>query len=213
VAAARAVYDAWAERYVGLVGTEISEATECPVDRALLMAFVDLVAVSHGVRVADIGCGPGRVAACLAANGLDVIGIDVSSAMLAEARRAHPDIEFQEGRLDDLPIAGGALAGAVCWYSIIYTPPGRLDQAFAELQRVLEPGGHLLLAFQAGDGCPMHRTDAHGTGLALTVYRHRLGDLTRRLERARFVVHATAERAPELDHESTPQGFVIARSR
>jgi hypothetical protein len=69
------------------------------------------------------------------------------------------------------------------------------------------------LAFQAGDGGPTHRTDVHGTGLALTVYRHRLGDLARRLERARFVVHATAERAPELDHESTAQGFVIARSR
>jgi SAM-dependent methyltransferase len=212
VAAARAVYEASAERDVGLVGTEISAATEGPVDRSLLMAFVELVATSRGARVADIGCGPGRVAAYLAANGLDVIGIDVSPAMLAEARRAHPNIEFEEGRLDDLPITAGALAGAVCWYSIIYTPPERLHEAFAELRRVLEPAGHLLVAFQAGDGGPTHRTDAHGTGLALTVYRHRLRDLTRRLERARFVVHATAERAPELDHESTPQGFVIART-
>jgi SAM-dependent methyltransferase len=153
------------------------------------------------------------VAAYLAANGLDAIGIDVSPAMLAEARRAHPDIEFDVGRLDDLPIADGALASAVCWYSIIYTPPERLDDAFAELRRVVEPGGHLLLAFQAGDGGPTHRTDAHGTGLALTLYRHRLGDLTLRLERARFVVRTTAERAPELDHESTPQAFVIAQAR
>jgi SAM-dependent methyltransferase len=213
VAAARAVYEASSERYVGLVGTEINPATEGPVDRSLLMAFVELVATSRGARVADVGCGPGRVAAYLAANGLDVIGIDVSPAMLVEARRAHPDIEFEEGCLDDLPITGGALTGAICWYSIIYTPPERLDAAFDELRRVLEPGGHLLLAFQVGDGDPMHRTDAQGTGLALTVYRHGLGDLTRRLERARFVVHATAERAPELDHESTPQGFVIARSR
>jgi SAM-dependent methyltransferase len=175
------------------------------------MAFVELVATSCGTRVADVGCGPGRVAAYLAANGLDVIGIDVSPAMLAEARRAHPDIEFEEGRLDDLPITAGTLAGAVSWYSIMYTPPERLDDAFAEMRRVLEPGGHLLLAFQTGDGGPTHRTDAHGTGLELTVYRHQPGDLTRRLEAAGLVVHATAERAPELDHESAPQGFVIAR--
>ena len=88
----------------------------------------------------------------------------------------------------------------------------RLDEAFAEPRRVLEPGGHLLLAFQAGDGGATYRTDAHGTGLPLTVYRHGLGDVTRRLETVGFVVHATAECAPELDHESTPQGFVMART-
>jgi ubiquinone/menaquinone biosynthesis C-methylase UbiE len=107
------------------------------------MAFVELVATSRRARVADVGCGPGRVAAYPAANGLDVIGFDVSPAMLAEARRAHPDIEFEEGRLDDIPITAGTLTGAVRWYSIIYTLPERLHDALAELRRVLEPGGHL----------------------------------------------------------------------
>lgn len=78
---------------------------------------------------------------------------------------------------------------------------------------MLEPGGHLLLAFQAGDGEATHHTDALGTGLPLTIYRHGLGDLTGRLHGSGFVVDATAEREPELDHESTPQAFVIARSR
>lgn len=210
--AARAVYDASAEWYVGFVGTEISAATEGPIDRSLLMAFVELVVAGGGAQVADIGCGPGRVAAYLASHGLDVVGIDVSWALLVEARRAHPDIKFEEGRLDDLPITDRTLAGAICWYSIIYTPPERLDEVFAELRRVLVPGGLLMLAFQAGDGEATHRTNAHGTGLPLTIYRHGLGDLTRRLEKAGFTVHATAERKPELDHESTSQGFVIARS-
>jgi SAM-dependent methyltransferase len=213
VTAARAVYDASAERYVGFVGTELSTATEGPIDRSLLMAFVELVATSPGTQVADVGCGPGRVAAFLAAQGLDAIGIDVSQAMLVQARRAHPDIEFEEGRLDDLPITAGSLAGAVCWYSLIYTPPERLDDAFAELKRVLEPGGHLLLAFQAGNGEAVHRTDAHGTSLPLTSYRHGIEDLTRRLDEAGFEVYTTAQRGPELDHESTVQAFVIARRR
>jgi len=207
------VYDASTERYVGFVGTEISSATEGPVDRSLLRAFVELVVAGGGARVADLGCGPGRVAAYLAAHGLDVIGIDVSSAMLVEARRAHPDITFEEGRLHDLPIADGTLAGAVCWYSIIYTPPQRLDEVFTELRRVLAPGGHVLLAFQAGNGEATHRNDAHGSGLSLTSYRHGSGDLRRRLGKVGFVVYATAERESELAHESTPQGFVIARSR
>jgi SAM-dependent methyltransferase len=213
VAAARAVYDASRETYLQFVGTEVSAATEGPIDRSLLTAFVELVGTRPGTHVADVGCGPGRVAAFLAAHGLDVVGVDVSPAMLGAARDAHPGIQFEEGRLDELPITEGSLAGVVCWYSIIYTPPERLDDVFAELRRVLTSEGYLLIAFQVGSGEPIHRADAHGTKLSLTSYRHALDDITRRLEAAGLSVHATALREPELDHESSPQAFVIARSR
>jgi hypothetical protein len=133
--------------------------------------------------------------------------------MLTEARRAHPDIPFEEGRLDDLPITTESLSGAVCWYSIIHTPPERLVDTLTELKRVLEPGGHLLLAFQAGLSEPVHRADAHGTGLPLTSYRHALDDVTSGLGEAGFDVHAAAHRGPEFGHESTMQAFVIARRR
>jgi len=169
------------------------------------------VAAGTVKRVADVGCGPGRVAAFLATHGLDVVGVDVSAAMLAAARFAHPSIEFEEGQLDDLPIDEGSLAGVVCWYSIIYTPPECLGAAFAEVVRVLSRGGYLLVAFQAGSGEPVDRTDAHGTGFSLTSYRHSLGDVTGCLEQAGLEVRATALREPEFDHETTRQAFVIAR--
>ena len=211
VAAARAVYDASADRYVEFAGTELSAATEALIDRALLNVFVELVGTGSGTPVADLGCGPGRVAAFLARQGLDVIGVDVSPAMLAVARFAHPEIEFEEGRLDDLPVAEGSLAGVVCWYSIIYTPPSHLGDVLTEIERVLRPAGYLLLAFQAGNGELIHNGDAHGTGVALTSYRHGLSDVAARLNRAGLEVRATALREPEFDHETTPQAFVIAR--
>ena len=99
----------------------------------------------------------------------------------------------------------------MCWYSIIYTPPDLLGDAFAELARVLMPGGHLLLAFQAGGGESVLRTDAHGTGLPLTSIRHGVGVVTSRLEDAGLSVRATALREPEFEHETTPQAFVIGR--
>src|ERR1700735_5498944 len=136
VATARAVFDQAATRYVQFVGTEISSATEDPIDRALLVAFIELIKRQSVVRVADVGCGPGRVTAFMAERGLDVVGVDVSQAMLAVARTAHPHIKFEEGQLNALPIETGVLAGAVCWYSIIYTPPDRLAEAFGELTRV-----------------------------------------------------------------------------
>jgi len=209
VSAARNVFDVAAETYVRYVGTEVGPATEHAVDRALLLGFVDLVTGHATAPVADIGCGPGRVAAFLADHGLDAVGVDPSPAMLAVARTAHPGLHFDEGQLDALPIGTGALAGAVCWYSIIYTPLDGLDAAFDELARVLRPGGFLLLAFQTG-GTPVHREDAFGTHLPLTSYRHGVHEVTDRLERSGFRICTTTLRAPTLDHETTPQGFVIA---
>ena len=208
---ARAVYDATAKAYGQLVGTDLTPAFEGPIDRALLAAFVECVRTTVG-PVLDVGCGPGRVAAFLAAHGLDVIGVDVSRAMLDVARDAHPGIAFHEGRLTALPVADEALSGAVCWYSIIHTPPEHLDDVFAELKRVLAHEGNLLVAFQAGDGECVHRTNAYDTGLTLTSYRHSTDEVARQLTAAGLRVHARAVREPELPHESTRQAFLFARA-
>lgn len=151
VSAARAVYDATAEVYGEVVGTELTPAFEGPIDRAVLAAFVECVTGSKAGPVADVGCGPGRMAAFLAAHGLNVIGVDVSQAMLAVARDAHPGIRFEEGRLTDLPLPDEYLGGAVCWYSIIHTPAAHLDDVFTELKRVLAHEG------ASPDGLPSGR--------------------------------------------------------
>ena len=212
VETARAVYDASAEEYVKFVGVEISAATEGPVDRSLLAAIIELVATAPPGRIADVGCGPGRVAALFASHGFDVLGIDVSAAMLDVARSAHPTIVFEEGQLTALPVADATLAGAVYWYSIIYTPPERFDEVWVELTRALLPGGYVLLAFQAGYGEPVHRADAFGTQLPLTTYLHDPDHVIRTLTKAGLQLHARAIREPELAHESSPQAFIIARS-
>lgn len=211
VATTRAVYDATANRYAERVGTEITASFEAAVDRALLDAFAERVATNPG-PVLDVGCGPGRVAAFLAARGLDVVGVDLSPVMVEVARRAHPDIEFREGQLRALPAPDRAFVGMVSWYSIIHTPPSELDRTFAEMRRVLTGGAHFLAAFQAGEGEPSRRTDAYGTGHTLTHYRHSPDDVVGQLASAGLRVHARAVREPELDHERGPQAFLLARA-
>lgn len=206
VASCRAVYDASVALYVEAIGTEVSSAFESVIDRAFLAAFAER---STGGVVADVGCGPGRVSSFLAARGADVVGVDVSTAMLAAARSAHPDITFEEGRLDDLPFADASLDGVVCWYSIIHTPPDCLDRAFAEIARVVRPGGHLLVGFQAGDNEVVQREDAYRSGHTLTSYRHDAPGVALRLREASFAVHASAKREPEFGHETTPQAFLL----
>jgi ubiquinone/menaquinone biosynthesis C-methylase UbiE len=212
VEAPRRVFDATADDYVRFVGTEVGEATEAAIDRSVLYAFAESLASSHVPgNVADLGCGPGRVAALLARHDLDVIGIDISQALLAIARRSHPHIPFEEGSLDDLPFADAELAGAVCWYSIIYTPPALLAGAFAEIARVVAVSGLLLVAFQCGSGEGEVRPHAYGSGVELTSYRHDVHAVAEQLHAAGFTVNTTTVRMPTLAHEQSPQAFMIAR--
>lgn len=213
VESARRVYDAAAATYVDFAGTELSDATEDAVDLAMITAFVQLVrAVDPDGRVADLGCGPGRAAAHLARHLSDVVGVDLSSELLLRAARAHPDLPFAQGRLDELPFARDVLCGVVCWYSIIHTPPSRLATLLEELARVTVVDGLVLLAFQAGSGEGVRREDAHATGLELTTYLHDVDDIRDRLDAAGLEVHAEAVREPARPHETARQAFVIARA-
>jgi SAM-dependent methyltransferase len=209
VSTTRDAYDATADLYVERIGTEIAAAVEAPLDRAVLVAFSELLA--PGAQVADLGCGPGRAAAFLAARGLDVVGVDLSPAMVAIARTTHPGIRFEEGRLDALPLADESQAGAVCWYSIIHTPPSELDAIARELRRVVAVDGHLLVAFQAGDGEAVHRDEIQGREVSITNYRHSPAAVAEALTSAGFGVTARAVREPQQPHESTPQAFLFAR--
>lgn len=209
--AARLVYDSAAAAYVGFVGTEVSDRTEDAVDRSVLRAFVEL-AISLGWRrpVGDLGCGPGRVAAFLSRSGVETVGIDVSPELALCARDAHPTIAFAAGKISTLPLTDQCLGGAVCWYSIIYTPQEHLGRAFREISRVVSSGGPLLLAFQAGPAQPVRRSDAFGSGHPLTSFRHDPDVVGATLEASAFAVHATTMRRPAREHEETAQAFILA---
>ncbi|MFB4307115.1 class I SAM-dependent methyltransferase [Actinomadura sp. GTD37] len=145
--ATRDGYDAVAVLYADMFRNVLDDL---PLDRALLTAFADLVR-GRG-PVAELGCGPGHVTAFLHSLGLDASGVDLSPAMIAQARADHPDLRFEEGTMTALDLPDGGLAGVLAWYSIIHLEPAEVPRAFAEFHRVLAPGGHLLLGFQSGGG-------------------------------------------------------------
>jgi SAM-dependent methyltransferase len=145
----RHAYDAVAEDYA----THLPDTSaEAPLDLAMIDAFTAAVTPADDARVLDAGCGTGRISRYLAERGCLVEGVDLSPAMVAMARRDHPDLVFTVGSLTDLPCPGDRFAGVMLWYSIIHTPPAGLARIFAETTRVLRPAGHVLVAFQSGEG-------------------------------------------------------------
>ena len=96
-----------------------------------------------GMKVAEIGCGPGRGTMYLAQAGLDVTALDLSAASLALARRRAPTVRFVEGSNLDLPFADESFDLVVSDGVIHHTPDAR--RAFAENVRILRRGGYFYL--------------------------------------------------------------------
>ena len=113
-----------------------------------------------------MGCGPGHVARYLRDAGASVFGLDLSPGMLEQARKLNPDIPFREGNMLELDIRDGALAGIAAFYAIVNIPKRSLPAVFREMQRVLQPGGLLLLAFHTGNEV-LHEDELWGQKISM----------------------------------------------
>jgi ubiquinone/menaquinone biosynthesis C-methylase UbiE len=105
--------------------------------------LLDAAEVGEGTRVLDVATGPGYVAAAAAGRGATVVGLDISSSMVALASRLHPGLEFRRGDVHQLDIEDGSFDAVVGNFLILHL--GRPEQAVSELARVLAPGGALAL--------------------------------------------------------------------
>lgn len=87
----------------------------------------------------DVGCGEGRLTRTLAALGYDVVGFDRSTALVEEACRTDPGGRYEVAEITALPVADGAAQLVVCVNVLPHVV--ELEEAVAELARVVAPGG------------------------------------------------------------------------
>lgn len=68
----------------------------------LAAGVIEMLRPSAGERILDLGCGTGHLTAQIAAVGASVVGVDGSPAMIDEARKNYPGLEFQLMNADRL---------------------------------------------------------------------------------------------------------------
>jgi SAM-dependent methyltransferase len=195
-AGVRAGYSAVAGAYDRELRDELDAK---PLDRALIGGFLELAGPG---LIADVGCGPGHVTRYLAARHPAVVGLDLSDGMLAVARRHAPALPFAVADMRTLPVASGALAGAIALYSIIHLDPAGRAATARELARVLRPGGWLLVAFhidspEYGMGETSHLTSFLGVPVEMDGYYLDPAAVTADLTAAGLRIAARLEREPQ----------------
>ncbi len=120
-----------------------------PVD--LPAVVLDLARLAGAETVADIGCGNGRYLAELArrGHGGQLLGVDLSTGMLAAARVGAPAAGLAAGDAAALPLADGT-ADVTLAMHMLYHAPDR-PAAARELRRITRSGGLVLVVLNGAD--------------------------------------------------------------
>lgn len=199
-------YDRVAVEYTARIFDELRHK---PFDRAILDRLIEIGGLLG--PIVDVGCGPGQVARYLQDHGAEAVGVDLSPGMVAEARRLSPDIPFHQGSMLALPFGDESLGGIAAFYSVIHIPRPQLPDVFAEMWRVVKPGGAVVIAFHLGDE-DRHFDDWWTLPVSLDFYFFRPEEIEIPLEGAGFEIVETTERDPypDVEHQGR-RAYVLAR--
>jgi SAM-dependent methyltransferase len=101
-----------------------------------------------GGRVLELGCGSGRLTGYLSEISPDVLGIDISEAMVAHCRRAYPRATFAVGDLRDLSgLESGAYDVVVAGFNVLdVLGDGGRREVLSDIRRLLAPDGLLIMS-------------------------------------------------------------------
>lgn len=128
----------------------------------------DFVCRYEPMSVLDAGCGTGRVAIELAARGIDVVGVDLDTGMLDQARAKAPDLQWVGGSVADVTIDQRFDVVVTAGNVMIFVEPGTEGVAVANLAGHLAPEGVLISGFQLDRTYDLDRYDADCAAAGLT---------------------------------------------
>ena len=120
---------------------EIYERVHAPRMLEVARALVELVELSEGRRVLDVGTGTGVAAQAASESDARVVGIDPSTGMLVVGHRERPSLIFLAANAIDLPFRDGTFDAVTG--NFVLSHFRRYDTALFDLLRVTKTGGRI----------------------------------------------------------------------
>ena len=108
--------------------------------------LIDLLEPQPGERILDLGCGTGHLTTQIAERGAEVIGLDASVSMIAQARQNYPKLKFVLADARTFELGGGF--DAVFSNAALHWIPEPAP-VIASVARALKPGGRFVLEMGA----------------------------------------------------------------
>lgn len=104
--------------------------------------------VPKSSRILDVGCGYGRICAELRQRHYtDLVGIDISAAMIERGRALHPELDLRHVPEQVLPFADASFDACLLFAVLNCIPEDSAQHRLvAEIVRLLRPGGVLYLS-------------------------------------------------------------------
>ncbi len=116
--------------------------------------FVRRIGISAQANVLDVACGTGNTAIPAARIGAAVVGVDISTNLLEQAKKnaatEQLEIRFEEGDAEDLPFPDQSFDVVLSMFGAMFAP--RPQKVAAELLRVCKPGGIIAMANWTAQG-------------------------------------------------------------
>lgn len=100
-----------------------------------------------GARILDVATGTGEQAFAFAKGVREVVGVDMSEAMLRVARRKNrfSNVTFQETDATDLPFEDASFDASTVSFGLHEMPASIRERAVREMARVTKPGGSIIV--------------------------------------------------------------------
>jgi SAM-dependent methyltransferase len=175
-----------------------------------LEKFINLIPKKGNIL--DLGCGPGHHSRVFVDNGFNVEGIDLSTEMIAIAKKEVTGANFKVVDILDLNLKKESFDGIWASASLLHVPKKNLKSVLKQLKSALTIEGVLYISLKKGEGSEVLKDNRYGGVDKYYVY-YQLEEIEKILASIDFKVIKKEQKEKRDFYDTNPWIHVFAQKK